>query len=41
MLNEYYPNKIYLDVINKSYLWQSKVFLKNINSDIFKNIILK
>lgn len=41
MLNEYYPNKIYLDVINKNYLWQSKVFLKNINTDIFKNIILE
>ncbi len=44
MLNEYYPNKIYLDVINKSYLWESKVFLKNISTDIllyniFSNIL--
>lgn len=39
MLNDYYPNKIYLDVVNKEYLWQSKVFLKNINPIIFKNII--
>lgn len=39
MLNDYYPNKIYLDLINKNYLWQSKVFLKNINTNIFKTII--
>lgn len=39
LLNDYYPNKIYLDVINKNFLWQSKVFLKNINTNIFKTII--
>lgn len=39
MLQDYYPDKIYLDIVNKEYLWQSKVFLKNINPNIFKNII--
>ena len=27
-LSEYYPDNIVLDMINKKYLWQSKVFLK-------------
>jgi 5'-3' exoribonuclease 1 len=39
MLDNYYPDKIYLDVVNKEYLWQSKVFLNNINPVFFKNII--
>ena len=33
-LDMYYPNKIYLDMIHKEYLWQSKVFLKKIDKDI-------
>lgn len=39
MLENYYPDKIYLDVVNKEYLWQSKVFLNNINPVFFRNII--
>jgi 5'-3' exonuclease len=34
LLDNYYPNKIYLDITNKEYLWQSKIFLKNINTNI-------
>ena len=33
-LDLYYPNKIYLDMIHKEYLWQSKVFLKKIDTGI-------
>lgn len=39
ILNSYYPDKIYLDLVNKNYLWQSKVFLKDIDTNIFKTII--
>lgn len=39
LLDNYYPNKIYLDITNKEYLWQSKVFLKNININILNYII--
>ena len=35
----YYPNEICLDMINKQYLWQSKIFLKTFNSEII-NILL-
>ena len=35
-LDEYYPNKICLDMIHKEYVWQSKVFLKD-----FQNIFLE
>lgn len=31
----YYPNNIYVDTINKKYLWQSKIFFKNIDDNIF------
>jgi 5'-3' exonuclease len=33
-LIEYYPDKIYLDMINKEYLWQAKIFLKQFNNQI-------
>ncbi len=38
-LLEYYPNNICLDMINKEYLWQSKIFLKQFNCKII-NILL-
>lgn len=38
-LHEYYPNKIYLEMINKEYIWQSKIFLKSIDLQFFNNII--
>jgi 5'-3' exoribonuclease 2 len=38
-IKEYYPEKIYLDMINKEYLWQSKVFIKQFNNQII-NIFL-
>lgn len=38
-LLEYYPNNICLDMINKEYLWQSKIFLKQFNCKII-NIFL-
>jgi hypothetical protein len=39
LLKEYYPDKIYLEMINKEYLWQSKIFLQNFNPDIFKGYL--
>jgi 5'-3' exonuclease len=33
-LEKYYPKKITLDLINKEYLWQSKIFLKPFNKKI-------
>ena len=38
-INIYYPNEICLDMINKQYLWQSKIFLKTFNNEII-NILL-
>jgi 5'-3' exonuclease len=38
ILNEYYPDKIYLEMINKEYVWQSKVFLKSFDNTIFRLI---
>jgi 5'-3' exonuclease len=38
-IKEFFPNKIYLDMINKEYLWQSKIFLKQFNNQII-NIFL-
>jgi 5'-3' exoribonuclease 2 len=38
-LLEYYPDNICLDMINKEYLWQSKIFLKQFNDKII-NIFL-
>ena len=35
-LLEYYPDNICLDMINKEYLWQSKIFLKQFNEKIIK-----
>jgi len=36
ILNNYYPSKIYLDMIHKEYLWQSKVFLKNFDTKVLQ-----
>jgi 5'-3' exoribonuclease 2 len=33
-LYDFYPDTIYLDMINKEYLWQSKVFLRQFNNQI-------
>lgn len=30
----YYPNMLYIDLINKRYLWQSKIFFQNIDETI-------
>lgn len=38
-LLEYYPDNICLDMINKEYLWQSKIFIKQFNEKII-NILL-
>jgi 5'-3' exonuclease len=38
-LQDYYPEKLYLDMIHKEYLWQSKIFLKTFNSEII-NILM-
>jgi 5'-3' exonuclease len=32
-LQEYYPDHIYVDMIHKEFLWQSKIFLKIIDKD--------
>lgn len=37
-LKEIYPCEIFVDLINKEYLWQSKIFFKNIK-DYFINLI--
>lgn len=39
-LEKYYPTKIHMELINKEYLWQSKIFLKSFESkilDLFLN----
>ena len=33
-LEDYYPTKIYLELIHKEYLWQFKIFLKTFYSKI-------
>ena len=38
-LSQLYPDKIYLDMINKEYMWQSKVFLKPFNKEFLKCIL--
>lgn len=38
-LEEYYPDKIYIDIINKRYLWQSKVLFNNIDDKIIDLLI--
>lgn len=30
----YYPDKLFIDIINKRYLWQSKIFFEKIDDDI-------
>ena len=32
--SKYYPDNIYVDLINKRYLWQSKIFFENIDETI-------
>lgn len=31
---KYYPKNLFIDIINKRYLWQSKIFFENINDNI-------
>ena len=38
-LEDYYPTKIYLELIHKEYLWQSKIFLKTFYSKIIEIFI--
>ena len=38
-LDKYYPKQIFLEMINKEYLWQSKIFLKTFNSKIINIFI--
>jgi 5'-3' exoribonuclease 1 len=33
-VNKYYPEKLFIDIINKRYLWQSKIFFENIDDNI-------
>lgn len=37
-LDKYYCNKITIDMINKEYLWQSKVFFDNLDKNVIKLI---
>ena len=32
--DKYYPEKLFIDIINKRYLWQSKIFFENIDDNI-------
>jgi 5'-3' exonuclease len=32
--DKYYPDNLYIDIINKKYLWQSKIFFENIDENI-------
>ena len=34
-IEEYYPNHICLDMINKEFMWQSKIFLKDPKNNLF------
>ena len=36
---KYYPDKVYVDLFNKRYLWQSKIFFDEIDDIILENII--
>ena len=38
-IEEYYPNHICLDMINKEFMWQSKIFLKDPKNKKYKAII--
>jgi 5'-3' exonuclease len=38
-LDKFYCNKITIDMINKEYLWQSKVFFDNLDKEIIKILI--
>jgi 5'-3' exonuclease len=38
-LQDYYPEEIYLDMIHKEYLWQSKIFLKTFNNEIINILV--
>jgi hypothetical protein len=37
-LKEFYQDNIFVDLINKEYLWQSKIFFKNIDDSFIKLI---
>lgn len=37
--NEYYPDKLYVDIINKRYLWQTKIFFNNMDESIIDMFI--
>jgi 5'-3' exoribonuclease 1 len=34
LYDKFYPDKISVDVYNKKYLWQTKIFFENINEDV-------
>jgi hypothetical protein len=36
---KYYPDKVYVDLFNKRYLWQSKIFFDEIDDIILEFII--
>lgn len=36
---EYYPDKLYVDIINKRYLWQTKIFFDNMDDSIIDMFI--
>lgn len=39
-ITKLYPENVCLDLINKEYVWQAKVFLEDIGTDFFTNICL-
>jgi 5'-3' exonuclease len=38
-LDEFYPNKICLDMIHKEFMWQSKIFLKDFKDNLLEKFI--
>jgi 5'-3' exonuclease len=34
LYDKFYPDKITVDIYNKKYLWQTKIFFDNINEDV-------
>ena len=39
-LNEYYPDKICLDMIHKEFMWQSKIFIKDFKNNFLEYFII-
>jgi hypothetical protein len=39
VMNKYFPEDICVDIINKEYLWQSKVFLEDFDINILEMIL--